>query len=254
MTAPHFLVESDALRKASDSFTLEGTEARHLARVLRLGPGREVVLVDGAGSMARCRILTPGKLRSRLEILEKKDIPDDRLPVDLYCALIKAERMEWLVQKAVELGTRSIQPLISMHGVVRPDMERMAKLFRRIEEIAGQALKQCKGFHATRIRRAVPFVDGLPGAGGTDARFVLSERGGGIPHLAQAWSKGGRAAGVAILAGPEGGLSPEEEAMAVSRGFAPVTLGRRILRAETACIAAISVISGAMNLHGELNT
>ncbi len=249
MPLPRFLVEPERLGQAVDSVVLDGTEAHHLSRVLRLGPGEEIDLLDGKGMIARARVKTSGKGTVIVTLLNKKTLPDDRLPVDLYCSLLKGERMEWLVQKAVELGTRSIHPVLAEHSVPRPESAGVKTRVHRLDEISRQALKQCRGGHATSIHPILPLDTALREANWTPVRFVLEERERVAP-LASEWPNAGHGLPIAILVGPEGGLSQSERSLVHGQGFRPVSMGTRILRAETAAIAALAFFRLSMDAAG----
>ncbi|MEF3168293.1 MAG: 16S rRNA (uracil(1498)-N(3))-methyltransferase [Deltaproteobacteria bacterium] len=249
MALPRFLVEPGRLRQAGESIVLNGSEAHHLSRVLRLGPGEEIDLLDGEGVIARARVETSGRETVIVTVLNRRILPDDRLPVDLYCSLLKGERMEWLVQKAVELGTRSIHPVLAEHSVPRLESSRLKTRVLRLNEVSRQALKQCRGGHATSIHPILPLDAALREAKGTPVRFVLDERGCAAP-LASEWQNAEHGQPIAILVGPEGGLSQSERSLAHEQGFRPVTMGKRILRAETAAIAALAYLRLSMDAAG----
>lgn len=248
MPLPRFLVEPGRLCQEGGDVVLEGPEAHHLTRVLRIGPGKEVDLLDGKGMIARCRVETCRRGTVTLRVLDKETRPEDRLPVDLYCSLLKGERMEWLVQKAVELGARSIHPVLAGHSVPRPESGQCKTRVHRLEEVSRQALKQCRGIHATTVHPFLPLDAALLEAKETDTRFVLDEKGHG-ESLASAWQSAGYRLPAAILVGPEGGLSEAERAIAKDIGFQPVTLGARILRSETAAIAALAFFRLFMDME-----
>jgi 16S rRNA (uracil1498-N3)-methyltransferase len=150
--------------------------------------------------------------------------------------------MDWLVEKATELGVASIQPLATAHGVLRLSGERAEKKRAHWEAIAVAACEQCGRNRVPVIHPVQPFggwieAQAEPGA----ARLVLSLADGtrGIAAVPMA-----HGTGALVLSGPEGGLSGSEEQQALARGFAPVTLGARVLRAETAALAALVSLAG----------
>jgi 16S rRNA (uracil1498-N3)-methyltransferase len=152
------------------------------------------------------------------------------------------ERMDWLVEKATELGVASIQPLATAHGVLRLSGERAEKKRAHWEAIAVAACEQCGRNRVPVIHPVQPFAAWVeaqaePGA----VRLILSLAEGtrGIASVQAADN-----AGALVLSGPEGGLSATEEQQAIARGFAPVTLGARVLRAETAALAALVSLAG----------
>jgi len=152
------------------------------------------------------------------------------------------ERMDWLVEKATELGVASIQPLATAHGVLRLAGERAEKKRAHWEAIAVAACEQCGRNRVPVIHPVQPFAGWLETQGGPAVRLVLSFA-EGTRSLAD-MATGEQQQGVTVLSGPEGGLSAGEEQQAIARGFAPVTLGTRVLRAETAALAALVSLAG----------
>jgi 16S rRNA (uracil1498-N3)-methyltransferase len=149
--------------------------------------------------------------------------------------------MDWLVEKATELGVASIQPLMTAHGVLRLAGERADKKRAHWEAIAIAACEQCGRNRVPLIHPVRPLAGWLGAPADDAARFILSLAEGTRP-VRDAMSGDRRAAWV--LSGPEGGLSASEEKEAIARGFAPLTLGLRVLRAETAALAALVLLSG----------
>jgi 16S rRNA (uracil1498-N3)-methyltransferase len=148
--------------------------------------------------------------------------------------------MDWLVEKATELGVASIQPLATAHGVLRLAGERAEKKRAHWEAIAVAACEQCGRNRVPVIHPVQPFPGWLDTQGGPAVRLVLSLAEGTRSLVATAPGE----QGVTVLSGPEGGLSGSEEQQAIARGFAPVTLGTRVLRAETAALAALVSLAG----------
>jgi 16S rRNA (uracil1498-N3)-methyltransferase len=166
--------------------------------------------------------------------------------VHLAVGMPANERMDWLVEKATELGVASIQPLATAHGVLRLAGERAEKKRAHWEAIAIAACEQC-GRNRVPVIHPVRSFSGSSGwvdtAESTAARLVLSLA-EGTRGIADAIASQAPNCGVLVLSGPEGGLSSTEEQEAIARGFAPVTLGLRVLRAETAALAALVSLSG----------
>jgi 16S rRNA (uracil1498-N3)-methyltransferase len=153
------------------------------------------------------------------------------------------ERMDWLVEKATELGVASIQPLATAHGVLRLSGERAEKKRAHWEAIAVAACEQCGRNRVPVIHPVQSFSGWIDShQGSSDAvRLVLSLAEGTRAMPAVQVPEGH---GALVLSGPEGGLSGTEEQQAIARGFAPVTLGARVLRAETAALAALVSLAG----------
>ena len=225
---------------------LSGPEGKHLARVRRIRKGTYARVKDGMGMAFSAEVAAVSGDTVRLVLIEKVPCPDDTLPLVLMPAVIKGNRMDWLVQKACELGVREIRPVITRRTVAK-STEGTAR-FRRWESIARQALKQCSGNMLTRIYAPENLEDVVDNLGellkimlweGTARRSLMS-----IIRGADAMRMTG------ILAGPEGGFSQDEITLCDEAGFVPATLGPRILRAETAAMVAVAQFAGAVQQEG----
>jgi len=234
---------------AGAAFALPPGAARHV-QVLRMQPGDALTLFDGAGGEYEATIERMG--RSDVSVTVGAHHPVEReatRAVHLAVGMPANERMDWLVEKATELGVASIQPLATAHGVLRLSGERAEKKRAHWEAIAIAACEQC-GRNRVPVIHPVRSFSGSSGwidAQGEEsaaARFILSLAEGtrDIAAAVAAHAPGNR--DVRVLSGPEGGLSAAEEQEAIARGFAPVTLGLRVLRAETAALAALVSLSG----------
>ncbi|MGF6350266.1 16S rRNA (uracil(1498)-N(3))-methyltransferase [Variovorax sp. W2I14] len=232
------------------AFALPPGAARHV-QVLRMQPGDALTLFDGAGGEYEATIERMG--RNDVSVTVGAHYPVEReamRAVHLAVGMPANERMDWLVEKATELGVASIQPLATAHGVLRLSGERAEKKRAHWEAIAIAACEQC-GRNRVPVIHPVRSFSGNSGwidvqqDEGATARFVLSLAEGtqGIAAAAAAHAPDNR--DVRVLSGPEGGLSAAEEQEAIARGFAPVTLGLRVLRAETAALAALVSLGGA---------
>lgn len=239
-----FYADLDLL--AGNTVSLPAHAARHV-QVLRLQPGDQITLFNGRGesefeasieSMGRSEVLvtvgTPTETR--------REAPR---AVHLAMGMPANERMDWLVEKATELGAASIQPLMSERSVLRIKGERADKKLAHWRGIAIAACEQCGRNRVPVIHEAASLSDWLKRlanqapAAKPGTRLLLSLR-DGTQALAGALTAAGE---LTFLSGPEGGLGPAEEEAAVAAGFRPVTLGPRVLRAETAPLACLSLIS-----------
>ncbi|HKC60907.1 MAG TPA: 16S rRNA (uracil(1498)-N(3))-methyltransferase [Myxococcales bacterium] len=222
---------------------LDPSQSRHLELVLRLGPGAEVEVFDGRGSSWAARIELAGVLR----LGARKASEPGGADVWLAQALAKGEKLDLVVQKATELGATRILPLAVERSAVRLDDERAGRRTSRLRRIAQEAARQSG-------RSDVPAVDApctlaeLAGLLRADPgrRGLLLDPEEREVRLAQA----ARGASRLLLAiGPEGGFTPAERAQAAEAGFTPVSLGRRVLRTETAGLAALAILQ---HLAGDL--
>ena len=210
--------------------------ARHV-QVLRLQPGETITLFDGRGGEYEAVIEHMGRSDVRVQVGAHRDSEcETGVQVHLALGMPANERMDWLVEKATELGVASIQPLVSERTVLRLSGERAQKKQAHWQAIAVAACEQCG-------RNRVPTVHPVEAlstwlARQAQAGLVLSLREG-----TQALADVPAAASFTLLSGPEGGLAPAEEEAALARGWRPVHLGPRVLRAETAPLAALSVLT-----------
>jgi 16S rRNA (uracil1498-N3)-methyltransferase len=210
--------------------------ARHV-QVLRLQPGDPVTLFDGRGGEYEAVVTHMGRSDVQVEVgLHRTVECEPGLAVHLAIGMPANERMDWLVEKATELGAASIQPLLAERSVLRLAGDRARKKQAHWQGVAIAACEQCGRNRVPVVHEVQPlaaWVAQQPAAG-----LVLSLRPGTQP-LARVAGSGG----VTLLSGPEGGLSPAEEDAALQGGWRAVHLGPRILRAETAPLAALAVLT-----------
>jgi 16S rRNA (uracil1498-N3)-methyltransferase len=217
--------------------------ARHV-QVLRLQPGDAITLFNGEGGEYAASIERMG--RSDVSVTVGPHAAVEReapRAVHLALGMPANERMDWLVEKATELGVTSIQPLVTAHGVLRLSGERADKKRAHWEAIAIAACEQCGRNRVPTVHPVQGFSKWLEQEASGARRWVLSlaEGTSGIAQLAAAAPLA--AHDVLVLSGPEGGLSRDEDQQARAAGFAPATLGPRVLRAETAALAALVLLS-----------
>jgi 16S rRNA (uracil1498-N3)-methyltransferase len=155
------------------------------------------------------------------------------------------DRMDWLVEKATELGVAGITPLMTERSVLRLSGERAEKKVAHWQSVATAACEQCGGNRVPTVSPLATLSQWLKtGVYANQERMLLSLREGSIPLRTRTSGIGRNASGIVFLSGPEGGLSTAEEDAAMSAGFAPVSLGARVLRAETAALAALTLLAG----------
>ena len=224
--------------------------ARHV-QVLRLQPGDAITLFNGGPDCAGIG----GEFDATVTHMGRSDVQvqvgahhaverEAALPVHLAVGMPANERMDWLVEKATELGVASIQPLMTERSVLRLSGERAQKKVQHWQSVAVAACEQCGGNRVPLVHDIMGFsawakTQSTPAAGGA---FLLSLR-PGSQHLRVAASAALQSMqAVTFVSGPEGGLSPDEEAAVLGCGYMPVTLGPRVLRAETAALAALSAL------------
>ena len=220
---------------------LPASAARHV-QVLRMQPGMALTLFNGEGGEFEATVLRMGRSDVQVSVgtHHARECEPARA-VHLAVGMPANDRMDWLVEKATELGVASIQPLMTAHSVLRLKGERAEKKQAHWQAIAVSACEQCGGNRVPLIHPVRELADwlGQPDRAIEATRLILS-LGEGTQPLAQALSPGtDTTTPVVFLSGPEGGLSPAEDAQARAAGWQPVTLGGRILRAETAALAAL---------------
>ncbi len=218
--------------------------ARHV-QVLRLQPGNALTLFNGEGGEFEATVLKMGRSDVLVQVgahhATEREAPRT---VHLLAGITANERMDWLVEKATELGVASITPLVAERSVLKLKGERADKKIAHWQAVAVAACEQCGRNRVPVVHDAIDLAGwarAQAGSEGTGAaqRLLLSLRAGTLP-LQQAAAPAGP---VLFLSGPEGGLSSAEEDLALLHGFAPVTLGPRVLRAETAPLAALAALT-----------
>jgi 16S rRNA (uracil1498-N3)-methyltransferase len=241
------LVVPEQCIEESGRARIAGSLCHYLCRVLRLGPGSPLELIDGTGHRHEGRIesLSPQEV---LVVIERTQPPAEvRLPrLLLIYGLSRRIRTEWVLQKATELGVDWIVPGICQRSVARPrDPERKLARWR---EILAQATRQCDRAVPPLLSPPLPLNGALEQGRHADVRLLATSSGRDLSEI-QEQLRAGRSA-VAIAVGPEGGFSPAELALGTELGYQPVRLGPLTLRTETAAVAALCL---AAFLSGRLD-
>ena len=244
---------------AGSIVTLPEETAAHLTRVLRLRAGAQLTVFDGRGGEYEARLLegtlarTGGRVPVQIEVGEYRPADREaRLPVTLLQCLARGERMDWIVQKATELGVATIVPVWSQYSVVQLEP---AAAGRRLAHWRGVALGACEQCGRNRVPEILEPRDVQAACAASAAakspplRLLLSpEARVSLPQALQSAElpKLPHATAIVLLVGPEGGLAESELAAAQAHGFVPCRLGPRILRAETAPLAALAAIGAVV--------
>lgn len=234
---------ADVPMAAGATLSLPDSTARHV-QVLRMQPGQSITLFNGQGGEWDASITRMG--RSDVDVCLGAHRASEReagRSVQLALGMPANERMDWLVEKATELGVHSLQPLHTSRSVLRLSGERAEKKQNHWQSVAVAACEQCGGNRVPAVapvRDLAAWLKALPAATAEQPvlRCLLSLAEGTQP-LATVLADLPNNVAVCFLSGPEGGLSPQEEALAIASGFAPVSLGPRVLRAETAALTAL---------------
>ena len=218
------------------ALALPAGAARHV-QVLRLQPGDPLTLFDGRGGEYEAVVEHMGRSEVRVQVGAHHAVEREApLAVHLALAMPANERMDWLVEKAAELGAASLQPLLAERSVLRLAGERAQKKQAHWQAIAIAACEQCGRNRVPEVHAVQPLAAWL--AAQARPGFMLSLRGGSQPLRPAAGLDA-----LTLLSGPEGGLAPGEEDAALGRGWQPVHLGPRVLRAETAPLAALAILT-----------
>ena len=235
MTANQFFVPR--LAEGVSHIVLEGEEHRHLAKAARVRPGETVWLFDGSGRRFLARVETVGEERTSLAVLKAEEPETPRTRVMLAACLVEAKKFDAILEKASELGCSDVLPVESARSLKAPG-ERAEKKLERWKRISREAAKQCKSGFVTEVHPPRPLRDLLrePPA---ERRIFLSEHGG--RPLRDVVADAGPDA-VVLLVGPTGGWTEGEERDIRRAGFEAASLGRRILKSETAALAGTFMI------------
>lgn len=221
---------------------LTGDDAAHAVRVLRMRPGDTFEAYDDAENLYRCCIEEADKSRVTARIISgERRSNQPSVAVTVYAGLSKGERFDYLVQKCVECGVHRIVPFISEHCVAVPRPEDYEKKRVRFQRIAMEAGKQSRRSKVVEVGEIVSFDAMLGQAAEADTRIFLYER-ENRTSLSGALGQVKPGGTVALVSGPEGGFSPAEAQLALEGGLESVSIGPRIMRCETAPVAALCAI------------
>jgi 16S rRNA (uracil1498-N3)-methyltransferase len=243
MRIPRIYTES--LLKEGTTTELDDNAAQHVGRVLRMQPGQELVLFNGDGQDYPGTITAAGK--KQIEVQIGSPIPnatESPLKIVLGQTLSKGDRMDYAIQKAVEMGVTQIVPLTTERCDVKLKYDREEKRLSRWQAIAVNAAEQCGRAVAPDVLPVMTIEKWLEHARTCDLRLVLHHR------TKQSLTSLVKPGSVAIMIGPEGGLTNHEITRAANEGFLPTALGPRVLRTETAPVAAIALCQW---LWGDMN-
>jgi 16S rRNA (uracil1498-N3)-methyltransferase len=236
---PTFFVDRGNI--SGDTAVLSGTEAGHMLRSLRLRTGDSFYAFDGEGNRYRMRILEATSRSLRAEILESfPPEPPPEVAVILVVGLPKADKMDFILEKATELGCSRVIPFRSSRTIPRLDARDAGKRLLRWERIALAASKQCGSGRVPDISPLLSFPDALRAASAAEGKVLFYE-GEGRFGLKKVLGRMSNASSIALLIGPEGGFSEDEVEEAERAGFHRAGLGARILRVETAAVAALGM-------------
>ncbi len=236
----HFFVLPQAVE--GDKVTITGPDVNHIRNALRMRQGESLLISDGEGNDYHCRIslIESGLVEAR--VIERRESRE--LPVRLYLfqGLPKSDKMELIIQKAVELGVYEIIPVITKNAVVKLDAKKERSRLERWQAISESAAKQSGRSKIPKVEKVMLLKEALEMAEGLDRILIPYENQSGMDTMRKALEETGEdTRSIAVFIGPEGGFDESEILLAKEQGAVPVSLGRRILRTETAGLAILSL-------------
>ncbi len=238
---PRFFVADEAVRE--NKITISGDDSRHIARALRMAVGDGLVVSDMSGNEYICRLSRIRDEESECEILESRlGKSEPPLDITLLMAYPKGDKLETVIQKAVELGVSLIVPFESSRCVKRPKADKAERQNARYSRIAEEAAKQCGRARLPRVAEPCGFSAAVKQAAEADLALFCYEAEDGLT-IKGALERCKNVKSVSVLVGCEGGFSPSEAEAARDAGLISVGLGPRILRCETAPVVALAQIS-----------
>ncbi|MCE3224463.1 MAG: putative Ribosomal small subunit methyltransferase [Nitrospira sp.] len=244
---PAFFIPSSDIRGAE--ITLTGDLCHHLRASLRVKPGEYLWLTDEYRRRYRTEVMEVAQQRMTVRVLDQREGPVETGPAVLLAqALLKGDHMDWVVQKASELGVRTILPLIARHGIVRPQAGRVATQVSRWQRIATEAAQQSEQWQLPRVLEPLESRQFFSGPASSGS-LVLAERREAV-GLSNVPLPASLTEPLALIVGPEGGWAHEELSLALAQGCLAVSLGAHILRADTAAVTALSIVQSRLGRLG----
>ncbi len=238
----HFFVEPSQIE--GEQVRIEGPDFNHLKNALRMKAGEEFLVSDSEGRDFLCRLEKAGEGEALARILEPRESAELPASIWLYQGLPKSDKMELIVQKATELGAAAVVPVSTRNAVVKLDQKKAGDRVRRWQAIAESGAKQSGRSRILKVEEVLTFKEALKQIREKDfdLRLIPYENERGMKAAKEAFDSLKPGMSVAVMIGPEGGFDPEEISLAMEAGVVPISLGRRILRTETAALAVLSAL------------
>lgn len=237
----YFFISKEQIIK--NQVIMVGSDVNHIANVLRIRVGEKIMLSTGEDEDYLCKILRISKEEIILDIIEKnKMIRELPVKVTLYQGLPKSDKMEWIIQKAVELGIYRIVPIQTKRTIIKWDIKKEKNKITRWQAISEAAAKQSKRQMIPKIENVLAFSTALEEVKKYKIKCIPYEFASQIQKTREILKSVKAGDNIAIFIGPEGGFEEYEIEMAKERGVIPITLGKRILRTETAGLVMMSNI------------
>lgn len=237
----HFFVEERQIN--GDTITIEGTDVNHIKNVLRMKSNEKLLISNGIDKDFLCEILSISSQSVLCRIIDV-DLEGTELPSKIYLfqGLPKSDKMELIIQKAVELGVYEIIPVDTKRSVVKLDAKKAENKLKRWQQISVSAAKQSKRIIIPNIHNVITFKEALEYASDFEYNLIPYENDKGMENTKKIIKALRPQTSIGIFIGSEGGFDEAEIVLAENSGVLPITLGKRILRTETAGLAALSVI------------
>ena len=237
----HFFVTPDQVKE--DHIYIEGSDVNHMKNVLRMRAGEEVMVSDGNNRKYLCEVEGYEPDLAVLKIQEK-GVVDTELPSQIYLfqGLPKQDKMELIVQKAVELGVYQVIPVATKRSVVKLDAKKAEKKTERWQQIAQSAAKQAGRGYIPEVHSVMTYKEAMEYARKLDVVLIPYELAEGMEETKKMIRQIQPGQSVGIFIGPEGGFEIEEVEEAINAGAKEITLGKRILRTETSGLTTLSVL------------
>ncbi|MBR2528204.1 MAG: 16S rRNA (uracil(1498)-N(3))-methyltransferase [Blautia sp.] len=237
-----FFVSPEQVDEKGHSVLVTGPDVNHIRKVLRLKEGDEIWISSGGSREYHCSILSGDSDAVKLRILYAQE-PEYELPsqICLFQGLPKSDKMEWIIQKAAELGASRIVPVRMKRCVMKLDDAKAEKKIQRWQQIAESAAKQSRRMRIPKVEKVYPFDQAVREAAGMDLFWLPYELSDNMIATKEALSHLAPGKSLGIFIGPEGGFEEEEVLLAKTQGAELFSLGHRILRTETAGMTLLSV-------------
>lgn len=238
----HFFVNQDQI--GSDTILIEGTDVNHIRNVLRMEPGEKITISSRESTIEyQCEILEYADECVTARILSSHEA-DAELPnrIWLFQGLPKSDKMELIIQKAVELGAYAVVPVATKRAVVKLDKKKEETKLKRWNAISESAAKQSKRTIVPEVLPVMTLKEAVAYAAAFEQKFIPFEHAEGIEAVRKHFSEIKAGEQIAVFIGPEGGFEDAEIELAQANGILPITLGKRILRTETAGLAVLSIL------------
>lgn len=237
----HFFIQAYQVRQ--DTIKVEGKDVNHMKNVLRMKPSEEVAVTDEDGVEYRCVIRELQDDAVWLDVLETSDVSHElSAEITLFQGLPKNDKMELIIQKAVELGVHKVVPMETRRCVVKLDAKKRDNKVRRWNAIAESAAKQSKRSKIPKVEEVIDFQTAIGMAKDYDVVCIPYEQAKGMQSLKDFLGRIKSGVKAAFFIGPEGGFEEEEVQAAMEANVMPVSLGKRVLRTETAGMALLSMM------------